>query len=76
MTGWVCTSCTFAHVDARQRDFLACELCGTPRQLKDEPPAMVTGKDSGASRRSGIMSLKSPSARDITGPKASVHPDS
>ena len=34
--GWTCRACTFAHVSAESRSFLACEMCGATRPPDDD----------------------------------------
>jgi len=34
--GWICRACTFAHVSAESRSFLACEMCGATRPPEDD----------------------------------------
>ena len=36
LAAWTCRACTFAHVSAESRSFLACEMCGATRPPEDD----------------------------------------
>ena len=36
LASWTCRACTFAHVSAESRSFLACEMCGATRPPEDD----------------------------------------
>ena len=36
LASWTCHACTFAHVSAESRSFLACEMCGATRPPDDD----------------------------------------